>query len=606
VRLMQDLVGATLADRYKLVVRLAGGGMGEVYRAHDLLLDRPVAVKVLQPSLASDEELVERFKAEARAAARLSHPNVVAVHDWGCHNGRTYFMVMEYVSGTDLRDVLVTRGSLEPGQGAEIVASVCDALAAAHATGLIHRDVKPENVLIARDGRVKVADFGIAVFADGDRTAPGGVSGTLRYLSPEQARGDEATHASDIWSAGAVLAELVTGYPPLQGAGSDLLRRRAREPVPAPSELDARVPEEIDEIVLRACALEPGARYRDVSEMGDALRRAAVRSLPTAPPLYSLLDELTGEIRLPETGPTTRAARRRRSRRRLRALLWTLLVLVALGLAGGAVAWYLMPERVAVPDLEGRSLAEARRRADDAGLSVRVVDRGFHFGAPPGEVVAQEPDSGRALEGTPLRVSVSAGLPPVDIPSVLGLSIEQAETQLRVAGLEVGRVTNSYSREPEGDVIAQTPSRGHARHGGAVDLVVSKGREPVAIPSLERVSIAAARRRLHRVGFDVVVERAYSNVVRRGRVLYTTPAAGDIIPGGSRVTVTVSLGPEFAKVTMPDVRNLTVVRARAVLRDRGLRSEVVQSCGGGSTVVESDPIQGSTVRENDLVALFVC
>src|SRR3712207_1288370 len=181
---MQDIVGDTLAGRYRLLSRLAGGGMGEVYRAHDHLLDRAVAVKVLQPSLASDPELVDRFKAEARAAARLSHPNVVAVYDWGSENEHTYFMVMEFVAGTDLRDVLVSRGCLEPGQAAEIVAALCDALGAAHARGLVHRDVKPENVLIARDGQVKVADFGIAVVVDADRTSPGGtVTGTLRYLA---------------------------------------------------------------------------------------------------------------------------------------------------------------------------------------------------------------------------------------------------------------------------------------------------------------------------------------------------------------------------------------------------------------------------------------
>src|SRR5918992_2841729 len=195
---MGDLVGEALSHRYRLVARVAGGGMGEVYRGHDLLLDRTVAVKVLQPSLAADPDLVHRFKEEARSAARLSHPNIVAVHDWGAEDDKTYYMVMEYVSGTDLRDLLVSRGSLEPVQSATIMASVCDALYVAHSRGLVHRDVKPENILVARDGTVKVADFGIAAMIDADRTAPGGtIPGTLRYLSPEQARGEEATSSAD-------------------------------------------------------------------------------------------------------------------------------------------------------------------------------------------------------------------------------------------------------------------------------------------------------------------------------------------------------------------------------------------------------------------------
>ena len=296
MKLMRDLVGTTLLGRYRLAARLAGGGMGEVYRGHDLLLDRPVAVKVLQPSLATEPELVERFKIEAQVAARLSHPSVVAVYDWGAEDDQTYFMVMEYVAGSDLRDLLVARGALAPAQAAEVMASVCDALAEAHSCGLIHRDIKPENILLARNGKVKVADFGIAVVADADRTLPGGIPGTLRYISPEQARGGNPTAESDIWAAGAVLSELLTGRPPSQGAGPDLLRRRAEEMIEPPSSVDPAVPQELDRIALKACAIDPEDRYHSASEMANDLRRVAIRSLPDAPPLRSMLDEMTGDI----------------------------------------------------------------------------------------------------------------------------------------------------------------------------------------------------------------------------------------------------------------------------------------------------------------------
>jgi serine/threonine-protein kinase len=605
---MQDLVGATLADRYRLIVRLAGGGMGEVYKSHDLLLDRPVAVKILQHSLAAEPDLVERFKAEARAAARLTHPNVVAVYDWGAEDDRTYFMVMEYVPGTDLRDVLVTRGSLEPAQAAEVVASICDALAAAHASGLVHRDVKPENVLIARDGKIKVADFGIAVVADMDRTAPGGaIPGTLRYLSPEQARGGHATPTSDLWAAGAVLSELVTGRPPLQGAGAEFLRRRATEAPAAPSHVDDRVPRAIDEIVLRACAVDPAERFRDASDMAGALRRAAVRSLPDAPPLDALVDELTGEIDLRDPVPTRLERRKKRSWKRRLKLLAIASFVIAIVVGGAtAAATLLVPEAVAVPDLGGMSTAAAERRAEAAGLDLEVVDREPHFGAPVGEVVSQQPGSGRLREGESIRVVVSSGAPLEDVPDLVGLDMDEATTTLRLRGFEIGRVDRTYSHKPRGTVISQNPSGGRLRPGEEVDLVTSEGPRPVAVPALERTTLAKARARLERTGLRVDVSRVFSDDVRAGRVVATSPAAGDIVPGDTRIEVAVSKGPQFEPLALPDVRSLEVRPARRELWDVGLRSQVVQSCGGGSTVVETDPIPGTVVRENDLVALFVC
>ena len=607
MRLIQDLVGERLGGRYHLVVRLAGGGMGEVYRAHDGLLDRVVAVKVLQPELASDPVLVERFRNEARAAARLGHPNVVAVHDWGSEDERTYFMVMEFVAGTDLRDVLVGRGCLEPAQAAEIVASVCDALRAAHSSGLVHRDVKPENVLLDRDGTVKVADFGIAVVTDIDRTMPGGViPGTLRYLSPEQAQGLEATPASDLWAAGAVLAELLTGHPPLQGAGADFLQRRASEaPVP-PSEVDGRVPPELDEIVLRACALDPADRYGDAGEMANALRRVAVRSLGAAAPVDSLVTDVTDEIRLPETAPATRMGRRRRRRRAYKVLGWALLAALLASGAGAAGYYYLLPRPTTIPDVVGDSQRNAERALGRAGLVLEVGGRERHFGTRPGEVLAQEPASGVLREGSAVRVVVSAGLPKVLVPSLRGLPVDGAGARLRLVGLELGRVDDSYSTRKRGTVISQSPSEGDLSWGGAVDIVVSKGPRPAAVASVQGLRARRARARLAHAGFEVVAERSYSNSIEAGKAVGTTPSAGAILPGGSKVTLVVSRGPRFAELRMPDVRDSSVPEARAKLADLGLRARVVPTCEGGSTVVETDPIQGSRLRENDLVALFVC
>jgi serine/threonine-protein kinase len=610
MRLMRDLVGETLSNRYRLIARVAGGGMGEVYRGHDLLLDRGVAVKVLQPGLASDPELVARFKNEARAAARLTHPNVVAVYDWGCEDERTYYMVMEYVSGTDLRDVLVTSGSVDVEQAVEIVTGVCDALAAAHAGGLVHRDVKPENVLIARSGMVKVADFGIAAIADADRTAPGGaIPGTLRYLAPEQAAGREATTASDLWAAGALLSELITGAPPLQGAGADLIRRRATEAPLPPSLLIAGVPPGVDAIVLRACAVDPSARFESASEMGATLRRAGAEM--TAPrPLGDLLDEVTGEIRLLDMQPTDFAPKRVRKTRRRRSRTLALATFAALLLLGGArgIAAFLAPQEVQVPALVGMSRAVAETQAAAVGLEVRVDQEVADLRTEVGAIVAQQPAGGVTTEGEVVGLTVSTGPPPMAVPKLKGMTLDVATVRLHSRALELGEVTHEFAVADEGTVIGQTPVDGRLERGSAVDLVVSKGPQSIGVPDVTGMTVAKAKQVLVDAGFEVSVTDAYSDDIKVGRVVATVPAGGTEAPEGSTIEIQRSIGPEFAELVMPDVRNMTLDAARAKLLNLGLRvsvQEVTEGCGGSGTVADTDPLPGTKIRENDRVALFV-
>lgn len=614
MKVMRDLVGEVLSHRYRLVGRIASGGMGEVYRGHDMLLDRTVAVKVLQPSLAADPELVNRFRAEARAAARLSHPNIVAVHDWGSEDERTYYMVMEYVSGSDLRDLLISRGSIDPSHAASIMASACEALAVAHARGLVHRDVKPENILLARDGTVKVADFGIAAMVDADRTSPGGsIPGTLRYLSPEQARGEDADKASDIWAAGAVLCELLIGAPPSSGMGPEMLRRRATEPVEAPSNLDPSVPSELDAIVLTACALERADRYRDASEMARDLRAVAGASTYEVPPVDQLLDHLTGEIRLPDMEPTTfvsnRARRRRlKKRSRFRNAMIALAIALVLLIGGRAAAWLFLPQMVPIPELTGISKTAAAAEAEAAGFEIAVVDRERTPDVPEGHVIEQSPADGELREGSTIELVVSAGPPLSKVPELVGLQLGEVEKRLSERELEIGTLTKEYTDKPEGTVLSQDPVDGKAEWGSAVDLVVSKGPEPTEVPDVTSTTGEKAERILDKAGLVPKLISAYSDDVPEGRVISTDPIATAVIGEGSEVQVYVSIGPQFEKLKMPDVRNMNVDSARAKLERLGLRVEVVQSgqCEGGSTVVETDPIAGSTVRENDKVALFVC
>ncbi|MGH2755326.1 MAG: Stk1 family PASTA domain-containing Ser/Thr kinase [Actinomycetota bacterium] len=614
MRLMRDLVGETLSGRYRLVARIAGGGMGEVYRGHDHLLDRSVAVKILQPSLASDEELVGRFRAEARAAARLSHPNVVAVHDWGCEDDRIYYMVMEYVPGTDLRDVLVGRGPLDPAHATDVVIAICDALHAAHRQGLIHRDVKPENVLIARDGTVKVADFGIAAVADAERTIPGGsILGTLRYLSPEQAAGEAATTASDIWSAGAVLFELLTGSAPQGGTGAELLRRRSIEPPVAPSTLEPSVPESLDEVVLRACAVDPQDRYEDVADMAVALRTAAVELVPVSKPVTELLVDLTEDIHLPELTPPALAGRRqsrrdaRRSRTRaLRGIVFVvLLAAVVFGGWRGAAALF-GPKEVEVPTLVGLNRAEAAERAEGSGFDLTVTAERRDPDVEEGDVISQTPADGLLLEGEEISVVLSKGPPLVKVPDFIGMSLEKAETKLKQLGLELGTTTREFSTEfAQGEIIEQESLGKRIEQGQAVSFLVSKGPELFGVPDVVGLKQERAEAALRDAGFKVEFADVYSDEVPSGKVVSTTPGAGAEAPEASTIQVAVSIGPEFEDVKMPDVRGMHVDDARAELEGIGFTVRVSQSCPG-TTVQETDPRSGTKVKENARVTLFVC
>ena len=612
MRLMRDLIGETLSNRYMLRARVAGGGMGEVYRAHDILLDRTVAVKVLQPSLAIDPELVGRFKAEARAAARLTHSNIVAVYDWGSEDESTYYMVMEYVAGTDLRDLLCTHGSLQPGQAAEMMAHVCHALDAAHRGGLVHRDVKPENILIAKDGTVKVADFGIAVVADVDRTSPGGaIPGTLRYLSPEQASGHEATPASDVWAAGAVLSEALTGRPPLLGSGSDLLRRRASEtPIP-PSLFADGIPKGLDAVVMRACAVDPAERYGTAMEMAADLRRVTARDIEDSPSIGSLLIDLTGDVDLPGAQPTTMMSRKeiRRSRRRHRIARFALmLLLVGLLAFGGyrAGAAIFGPQEVTVPDLVGLQSGIAESRAESHGLIVEISDRTKHTRRPAGEVVGQVPSGGVVEEGETVTLYLSAGLPKHRVPSVVELDFVKAEEMLTGAGLQLGEVTRRFSDRPKGTVVAQRPEGGRLEWGSEVHLVVSKGPKPIEIPNVVGLQLEEAQIELEKLGLFVTFEEVFDAKVDAGKVIMTNPEPGQTIPKGSEVLLTVSKGEKLRSMRMPDVRGKTIDAATAQLEKMGLNVRVQDACGGGQIVAETDPQAGVKVTEGDTIALFVC
>lgn len=594
LHLVSELAGVTLAGRYRLEGRVAGG-TGDVYLGHDALLERPVTVRVLQPRTSAGPEVEEGFLIRAGEAARLTHPHIVAILDWGCQDDGTCFVVMEHVPGVDLRDVLVTRGLLDAPSAAEIMLAVCDGLDAAHLKDVVHGGLRPESILIARDGAVRLTDFAIASGDGGGRHDIAGLNAGSRYLAPEVRAGQAATTSSDIWAAGVVLAEALTGRPPTAGR------------VVPPSKHVRKVPRAFDDIVLRACADEPGDRFPHASDMVFALQRSLTASRRSPAPVEVLVDEVGGggevaDIEAPRRPTRQDLEAQRRSRRLLLGVIAVILALIA----GRAVASMVLPQDVEVPALAGLPVDAATERAVGAGLEVRVEGRRKDRTAPRGVVLSQS-RSGTLKEGSTVGVVVSAGPPRVEVPLLLGLNLDDAQVQMDKFDMEPARLSERYSNEPEGDIVEQIPAAGAKRPWGSrIELVLSKGPAPIEIPSLDGAGVEEARTELKRAGFVPLLEEAYSDDVVRGEVIEISPTPGTVAAYGSEVRIVVSAGPEFPELAVPDVRGQGVEDARSKLERAGFRVSVLEICEGGSKVVDTDPASGTTANKNDLVSLLVC
>jgi eukaryotic-like serine/threonine-protein kinase len=603
MQLASDLVGEMLAGRYRLTGR-APGGSGDVYLGHDERLDRPVSVRVLQLRSPDQEVLRDRFRAEAAAAARLAHPSIVTIYDWGCEQDGTCYAVTEYFPGIDLRDLLVSRGTLDYLHAVEIMLPLCEALSAAHSSGLTHGGVSPEVVLISRFGPVKVTHFGVAaVAANGGDVA--GAAGAGRYLPPESGRG-EPTSSGDIWAAGAVLCEMLTGHPPPAHGGMRFPGRWGRHVPVSGSPLSRRAPVELAAVVAVACAPAPGDRYPTASDMADAVRRAGARVRRRSPPVGTLLEDVTGDRQLELS---RRAAQRTtgpsRSRVRLARLAAAgLVALVLFGAARGVVG-VMAPDPVPVPDVVGAGRDTAERRAERVGLEVVVVDTRHHKRIPEGRIVSQR-QRGTLTEGATMGVVVSRGPPFKGVPVLTGLTVDGARDRLAEVGMSPGGVTERYSTQPDGTVIAQSPSDGKLLWGSRVDLVVSRGPAPVEVPDVTGMTTGEAERTLRRSQLVPTMVSAFSTAVPEGEVIETAPGPGDFAAFEGEVEVYFSRGPRFEELDMPDVRGTGARAARERLERLGLRVRVLPSCGPGGVVVDTDPVAGAVVRENDLVALFVC
>ncbi|RZE54365.1 serine/threonine protein kinase [Streptomyces albidoflavus] len=618
-----------LDGRYRVDALIAVGGMATVYRALDTRLDRVVALKVMHPELAADASFVERFIREARSVARLSHPNVVGVFDQGAEGAYVY-LAMEYVPGCTLRDVLRERGALTPRAALDVLEPVLAALGAAHRAGFVHRDMKPENVLIGDDGRVKVADFGLVKAVDTVTNTTGAVLGTVSYLAPEQIEQDDVADARvDVYACGVVLYEMLTGGRPHSGdSPAQVLYRHLNEDVPPPSAAVPHLGPELDRLVAVATSRAPEGRPEDAvallalaRDARAALDDAALDAVPPAAlegdrsiaedrtsviPRFSTPARPTDDDGVQRTSvlaaapPEPPAPRRRLGNRRKGGL--AALVAVLLVLCVGAGVWYINSGQFTrVPPLLAKTEDEARQRLADAGLKVGGVDKAYSDTADRGTVTKTDPGTGERVRGNgSVDLTVSLGPRKVTVPRVEGMALDKAKARLRDAGLEPGMVTRAFSDSvAKGEVVSTDPSAGTERRGGsAVALVVSKG-APVEVPDVAGSSLQEATEALKEAGLKVSTadERIFSEH-EKGAVAAQSPKPGTELAEGGEVELTLSKGPDLVEV--PDVTGQKEDEARKTLEGAGFKVDVSrwffgdtvwdQSVEGGETAPRGSEI----------------
>ncbi|MGQ0774287.1 MAG: Stk1 family PASTA domain-containing Ser/Thr kinase [Pseudonocardiales bacterium] len=570
-----------LSERYELGETLGYGGMSEVHRARDIRLGRDVAIKVLRADLARDPQFQHRFRKEAQNAAALNHPAIVAVYDTGeaeSDYGPLPYIVMEFVDGRTLRDIVKTEGPMDELHAMETMADVCAALDFSHRGGIIHRDVKPANIMITNSGAVKVMDFGIArALADGQGlTQTAAVIGTAQYLSPEQARGEPVDARSDVYAAGCVLYELITGQPPFTGDSPVAVAyQHVREDPTPPSHQHPGISAAMDAVVLRAMSKNPANRYQSAAEMRTDLVRALAGQRPMAPTVMTDADRTS----MLDAGPTQMIRPTRRhsgepdyDQRRSRPGVWFLAAAVAAGL----IAIFLLlftdvfgraPEPIVVPNVVGQPLLQAEQTLNGAGFPTD-----HNFVESPSEsidrVVGMNP-SDRALPGTTIRLDVGSGPAEVEVPNLQGLDSGQAQQSLQRVNLVLSPTQRQQvvsDAAQVGRVVTQDPPAGsRLKKGTPVTITVGVPPQTIAVPDVVGTNVEQARSNISRARLTPQVQEVDSPRPL-GQVLDQDPAGGTEVEEGSTVTLTVSRGNEL---TMPDLIGRSPRQAQVILQRLG-------------------------------------
>jgi beta-lactam-binding protein with PASTA domain/tRNA A-37 threonylcarbamoyl transferase component Bud32 len=631
------LINTLFDGRYRILRKLGSGGMANVYLAEDEDLGRRVAIKILNDRYANDELFIERFRREAKSAAALSHPNIVSIYDRGEAEG-TYYIAMEVIEGRSLKELILTRGPLPIGQTIAYTFEILDALRFAHRHGIIHRDVKPHNILIGGE-RLKVTDFGIARAGASQMTEAGSIMGTAQYLSPEQARGAPVTASSDLYSVGIVLYEMLTGKVPFSGDSAiEIAMKHLNELPKPPSKVRPEIPEDLDQVVLRALAKAPEDRYQTAEEFAEDLHRVEA-GLPLAPETSEAATALLaapgatigGTTQVLPTDATHIAPPRPQTPRRPppyqpgymyeepppKRGRWAPWLLVALLLAAAGIAgWYVFTkiqdqlaasQPVPVPNVVGIRELNAKAKIEGAGLEPKV-ERTASAEVDKGIVIDQRPDAGtRIQKGDQVTIIVSTGVPKTPVPDVVGMDYADAVDALNEVNLEA-RKREVFSKKPDGQVVAQDPPSGEVvDEGTTVVLRVSKGKQVATVPDVLDQTESSARSELQAAGFEVQAVQAPSDSTPEGFVSAQSPDPRTEALKGSTVTITVSTGPSSA--TVPNVVGQEKEAAQDDLKNAGFKVKVenvqVADPTQDNLVQDQNPDGGSQAERGSTVTIFV-
>jgi eukaryotic-like serine/threonine-protein kinase len=624
------MIDRVFDGRYRVIRKLGAGGMADVYLAEDQELGRRVAIKVLNDRHAQDEQFVERFRREAKNAAGLSHPNIVSIYDRGEAEG-SYYIAMEYLDGRTLKELLVRNGPPPIGVAIDYARQILAAIGFAHRNGIVHRDIKPHNVVVGRDGRLKVTDFGIARSGASQMTEAGSIIGTAQYLSPEQARGANVDPTSDLYSMGVLLYELLTGEVPFTGdTPVEIAMKHLSQVPPKPSEFRPEVPDDLDLVVLRALAKDPEDRYQSAEEMDADLARVArgvnvsreteeaattvlagagITTAPTA------LQRSASPRSMPAPYGRDRGYYEYEIPVRPRRTLWPWLLTIGLVIAAAVAGWYVYQQiqdqlnetkPVAVDNYVGVRADLARAKAERAGLRVKIV-RGPNDDIQAGHVYDQSEAPGNRIDkGNLITLFVSTGPPKVKVPDVVGLTLTEAVTKLADAGLRADP-HEVPSGKDAGTVTAQAPAAGdRVRVKSTVRINVSKGPKLVMVPNEIGEPFENAISALQGAGFAVARKDVDSDQPK-GTVVDQTPVPGSQAAVGSTVTLEVSKGPKT--VAPSDVTGLDEETARATLESEGFKvvvqeTDVFDPLQDG-TVVDQNPPGGTEVKPGSRVTITV-